>query len=157
MAGCSPTIEELNRKVTECRICERLTRYRELVPPRKSFAGSAYWRKPVPSFGDPDAWLMIVGLAPAAHGGNRTGRVFTGDESGRFLVEALHATGFANQPVSISRDDGLVLTGCYIMAAVKCVPPDNKPAPHEFANCRGYLVNEMKLLTRATHVLTLGT
>ena len=147
---------DLGDEVTRCRLCPRLVRYREGVPVRKSFAHSAYWRRPVPSFGDPDAWLLIVGLAPAAHGGNRTGRVFTGDESGRFLIDVLHSTGFANQPTSTAVGDGLVFHECYVAAAVKCAPPDNEPTSAEFENCRTHLVNEMMLLTKVTHVLTLG-
>lgn len=149
-------LEEINRRVISCRKCPRLVKYRESVKPRASFKNEIYWRKPVPGFGDPRAWLMVVGLAPAAHGGNRTGRVFTGDESGRFLVEGLHAVGLANQPVSRSKDDGLVLTGCYLTAAVKCVPPENKPTTTEYSNCRGYLREELDVLTGIHAILALG-
>jgi uracil-DNA glycosylase len=131
-------------------------RYRETVPPRRTFASQDYWRRPVPGFGDPEARLVVIGLAPAAHGGNRTGRVFTGDESGRFLVAALHEAGFANQPVSESKDDGLVYTGCYVTAAVKCVPPHDRPTAEEFENCSSWLDSELRLLERAKAVLALG-
>jgi uracil-DNA glycosylase family 4 len=150
------THEGLARELTGCVRCERLVRYRESVTPRRSFRNAEYWRRPVPGFGDPDAWLMIVGLAPAAHGGNRTGRVFTGDESGRFLAKSLYLTGFANQPVSVDRDDGLVYAGCYVTAAVKCAPPSDRPTREEFTNCREYLRKEIELLTGVTHVLALG-
>ncbi|MEM0118659.1 MAG: uracil-DNA glycosylase [Conexivisphaerales archaeon] len=131
-------------------------RFRETVPARKAFTNTQYWRKPVPGFGDPEAWLVIVGLAPAAHGGNRTGRVFTGDETGRFLVQALYRTGFANQPESVSRDDGLKLKGCFLTATVKCVPPDNKPTREECNNCSRYLDAEFYLLKNKKAILALG-
>jgi uracil-DNA glycosylase len=115
-----------------------------------------YWGRPLPSFGDPEAELLILGLAPAAHGGNRTGRMFTGDRSGDFLFRALYDTGFANQPSSVRRDDGLQLHGCYITAALRCAPPGNKPKPEELRNCRPYLVNEIRLLRRIRAVLALG-
>jgi uracil-DNA glycosylase family 4 len=130
--------------------------YRETVPPRASFCHQNYWRKPVPGFGDPHAWLLLTGLAPAAHGGNRTGRVFTGDESGRFLFDALYREGFANQSTSESLDDGLKLHDCYITASVKCAPPQNKPTLQEFINCQAYYQNELRLLKNLTHVLALG-
>ena len=149
-------MRQLELEVVGCRICPRLVRFREAVSPRASFQSQEYWRRPVPGFGDPGAWLMVLGLAPSAHGGNRTGRVFTGDESGRFLMRALYKTGFANQPTSISRDDGLRLSGCFIAAAVRCVPPDNKPAPAEFSNCCRYLDREFQLLTNLRAVVALG-
>lgn len=149
-------LEQLEAEVVACRLCPRLVSFREKVPARAGFRSQRYWRQPVPSFGDPAAWLMVIGLAPAAHGGNRTGRLFTGDESARFLMRALHRTGFANQPVSLSRDDGLRLSGCYITAAVRCVPPDNKPTPREFRNCREYLNREIELLTNLRAVVALG-
>jgi uracil-DNA glycosylase len=124
--------------------CPRLVAWREEAarnPPRR-FAGETYWARPVPAFGDPRARILIVGLAPAAHGGNRTGRVFTGDASGDFLFRALHAVGLANQPVSVRPGDGLALAGVLISAAVKCAPPDNRPLPEEFDACRGYLERE---------------
>lgn len=150
------TLSDVAEKVIECRRCPRLVRYRETVPPRRSFAAQDYWRRPVPGFGDPEATLVLIGLAPAAHGGNRTGRVFTGDESGRFLVAALHEGGYANRPFSESRGDGLVYTGCYVTAAVKCVPPHDKPTAKEFDNCSSWLESELRLLGKAKAVLALG-
>jgi uracil-DNA glycosylase len=150
------TLSDVAEKVVECGRCPRLVWYRETVPPRRTFASQDYWRRPVPGFGDPEARLVVIGLAPAAHGGNRTGRVFTGDESGRFLVAALHEAGYANQPVSESKDDGLVYTGCYVTAAVKCVPPHDKPTAEEFENCSSWLDSELRLLERAKAVLALG-
>jgi uracil-DNA glycosylase family 4 len=115
-----------------------------------------YWGKPVPGFGDPQARLLVIGLAPAAHGGNRTGRVFTGDRSGDWLYGALYEAGFANQPTAVHKDDGLELHGCYITAAVHCAPPDNKPLPEEFAACRPYLLQELTLLKQVRVVVALG-
>jgi uracil-DNA glycosylase family 4 len=146
----------LGREVITCRECTRLVRYREGVPPKPRYRNSTYWRKPVPGFGDSKASLVIIGLAPAAHGGNRTGRVFSGDESGRFLVRALHKAGFANQPYSESRGDGLRYQGCYLTAAVKCSPPQDRPSKEEFANCSRYLRGELHLLSGASGVLVLG-
>jgi uracil-DNA glycosylase len=150
------SLAEVAAAVVECRRCPRLVRYRETVPVRRSFESERYWRRPIPGFGDPQASLVVVGLAPAAHGGNRTGRVFTGDESGRFLVGALHEAGYANQPSSESRGDGLVYTGCYVTAAVRCAPPQNRPTPKEFENCSVYLDSELRLLPNARSVLALG-
>lgn len=133
-------------------------RWRESVakkPPRR-YLGMEYWAKPLPGFGDPGARLLIVGLAPAAHGGNRTGRIFTGDRSGDWLYGALYAAGFANQPHSTHRHDGLKLSDCYITAAVRCAPPDNKPVPLEFKRCRSYLVQELRLLRQTKVVIALG-
>lgn len=124
-------------------------------PPRR-FRGEAYWARPVPGFGDPAARLLVVGLAPAAHGGNRTGRVFTGDSSGDFLFAALHRAGLASQPVSVGLDDGLTLSGTWVTAAVRCAPPDNRPSPREFARCRGFLVRELSALPRLEVCLALG-
>jgi uracil-DNA glycosylase family 4 len=135
-----------------------LVRWREQVaknPPRR-YRGETYWAKPLPGFGDARARLFIIGLAPAAHGGNRTGRIFTGDRSGDWLYETLYAFGFCNQATSIHRDDGLSLRDCYIMAAVRCAPPENKPAPQEFDRCRPYLVQELKLLKNVRVVVALG-
>jgi len=131
--------------------CERIARVR-----RRAFRDQSYWGKPVPSFGDPDARLLIIGLAPAAHGGNRTGRIFTGDRSGDFLFRALHRAGFANQPESRCRGDGLELKNAYITAVLHCAPPGNKPARIELDRCRNYLVRELHLLKRIEAVLALG-
>jgi len=139
-------------------MCPRLVEWREKVAKEKvrRFADQEYWGKPVPSFGDPRARLLVIGLAPAAHGGNRTGRIFTGDRSGDWLFRALHKAGFANQPQSIDRNDSLKLKDCYVTAAVRCAPPENKPAPDETANCRPYLLREVELLTRLRVVVALG-
>ncbi len=147
----------IGQEVSECRICPRLTEYREEVArtKRKAFRDWEYWGRGVPGFGDPQARLFILGLAPAAHGGNRTGRVFTGDRSGDFLYKALYEAGFANQPTSVERNDGLELKGVYIAAAVRCAPPLNKPLPSEVANCRRYLERELEAL-RPRAVLALG-
>ena len=152
------TLDDLHARITDCRRCPRLVRWREAAakkPPRR-YLGLQYWAKPLPGFGDPHARLLIVGLAPAAHGGNRTGRMFTGDRSGDWLYGALHATGFANQPNSDHRDDGLKLSDCYITAAVHCAPPGNKPSLVEFNRCRPYLVEELKLFSHARVVIALG-
>ncbi len=130
--------------------------FREGVKPRASFAHEVYWRKPVPGFGDIDGRLLVLGIAPALHGGNRTGRPFTGDNSGRFLVRALFAAGFANQPVSERRDDGLSYEDCYLTAAVKCVPPNDRPTREEFLNCSEYLDAEISILKNLKAVLVLG-
>jgi uracil-DNA glycosylase family 4 len=147
----------LEQEVVACRKCARLVEYREEVArkKRRAFREWKYWGKPVPGFGDPRAKLFILGLAPAAHGGNRTGRVFTGDRSGDFLYAALHRTGFANQATSVKRDDGLQLKNAYIAAAVRCAPPANKPLPREVVNCRGYLERELAIL-KPKAVLALG-
>src|SRR3989454_974841 len=130
----------LEQQVTGCRKCPRLVAYREKVAreKRRAFRDWEYWGRPVPGFGDPRAQLFILGLAPAAHGANRTGRVFTGDRSGDFLYAALHKSGFANQPTSSHRDDGLQLKNAYIAAALRCAPPANRPLPAELLSCRGY-------------------
>lgn len=130
--------------------------FRESVPVRASYSNQEYWRKPVPGFGDLGGGLLVLGLAPAAQGGNRTGRIFTGDASSRFLVKALHATGFANKPLSESVDDGLVYSGCYLTAAVKCAPPGDRPSVEEFANCREYLDSEIGLMKNLKAILALG-
>lgn len=147
----------LNARIITCRKCPRLVRYREEVArtKRRAFRNETYWGRPVPGFGDPNAQLLILGLAPAAHGGNRTGRVFTGDRSGDFLFRMLHRAGFANQPISKSRDDGLQLKNVYVVAAIRCAPPDNKPLPAEVSNCRPYLEAEFDVL-RPRAVLALG-
>ncbi len=148
----------LREEIVACRRCPRLVEFRERVAreKKKQFRSDAYWGRPVPGFGDPNARLVVVGLAPAAHGGNRTGRVFTGDKSAQFLVEALHATGFANQPRSTHRGDGLRYTDAYVNAAVRCVPPDNRPLPAEKTRCLPFLVRELRLLSHARSYLALG-
>ena len=152
------SLRQLNETIIACRRCPRLVGYREKVAREKraAYRDWDYWGKPVPGFGDPHARLLILGLAPAAHGGNRTGRVFTGDRSGDFLYKALYEAGFANQPTSVSRDDGLKLTDAYLAAAVRCAPPANKPRPSELANCQPYLERELELL-RPRAVLALGS
>ena len=148
----------LQHQITHCSLCPRLVAHRERVAREKvkRYREWDYWGKPVPSFGDPQARLLIIGLAPAAHGGNRTGRVFTGDRSGDWLYEALFTAGFANQPTSVHKEDGLQLRDCYITAAVHCAPPDNKPLPEEFAACRPYLLQELTLLKQVRVVVALG-
>ncbi len=148
----------LQQAITECTRCPRLTAYRGAIAKAKvkRFREWEYWGRPIPGFGDPHAEVFVVGLAPAAHGGNRTGRVFTGDRSGDWLYEALHAFGFANQSESIHREDGLRLQGCYVAAAVRCAPPDNKPTKEEFEACRPYLLEELRLLRRVKVVVALG-
>ena len=147
----------LNEEIKTCRKCPRLVRHREKVAreKRRAFRDWTYWGKPVPGFGDSNAQLLILGLAPAAHGANRTGRMFTGDRSGDFLYAALHKAGFASQSTSLHRDDGLQLRNAYIMATCRCAPPENKPLPAEIANCRGYFEREMEIL-RPKAILALG-
>jgi uracil-DNA glycosylase family 4 len=144
--------------VVECFKCSRLVAWREEVAHEKraAYAGWEYWGRPVPGFGDPDARVLVVGLAPAAHGGNRTGRIFTGDRSGDWLYRAMHRAGFANQPTSVSRDDGLQLADAYVAACVRCAPPLNRPTPQERDNCLPYLAREMTLLSRLRVVVCLG-
>jgi len=148
----------LHQTITACRLCPRLVAHREQIARVKTrrFHDWAYWGSPVPPFGESKARLLIVGLAPAAHGGNRTGRMFTGDRSGDWLYRALHAAGFASQPRSISRDDGMRLHDCYITATVRCAPPGNKPLPEEFDRCRPFLVEELRLLKQVRVVVALG-
>jgi uracil-DNA glycosylase len=150
-------LRALDEGIVACRKCPRLVEYREKVAQekRRAFREWTYWGKPVPGFGDAQAELLILGLAPAAHGANRTGRVFTGDRSGDFLYAALHNAGFANQPTSLHRDDGLKLRNAYITATIRCAPPGNKPLPEEILNCRGYLERELEIL-RPKAVLALG-
>ena len=141
-----------------CRACPRLVAWRELVAVEKraSYRDEPYWGRPVPGFGDPAASLLVVGLAPAAHGGNRTGRVFTGDRSGDWVYRALWRAGFANQPTSVSADDGLRLSGAWVAAVVRCAPPANKPTPEERDRCAPYLVRELALLPDVQVVVALG-
>ena len=149
----------LESEITSCRKCPRLVEWRERVAREKTarFADVEYWGKPVPGFGDTKAKVLVVGLAPAAHGGNRTGRIFTGDRSGDFLYAALHRAGFANEPVSISRDDGLRLEDLYLTAVNRCAPPSNKPTPKERDNCLPYLQRELELLRDVRVIVALGS
>jgi uracil-DNA glycosylase family 4 len=144
--------------IVACRLCPRLVAWREQVAVEKvaRFARETYWGRPLPGFGDPDARVFVLGLAPAAHGGNRTGRIFTGDRSGDFLCAALYATGFANQPASVRTDDGLVLTDAYLAAAVRCAPPMNRPSIAERDNCSPYLIRELAALARVRVIVALG-
>jgi len=147
---------ELRTRVVACEKCPRLVKYRTTLPVRAVFGGQGYWRRPVPGFGDMRARIVIVGLAPAAHGGNRTGRVFTGDESAKFLMRSLNEVGLANKPESVSKDDGLAHADCYMTAAVKCVPPKDRPTPEEFRSCSAYLDEELKLLSETEVIVALG-
>ena len=151
-------LEELNRQVIDCALCPRLVEWRQRIARerRRMYRDWEYWGRPVPGFGDPNARALVIGLAPAAHGGNRTGRVFTGDRSGDMLYGALHRAGFANSPVSRYRDDGLRLNDVYVTAAVRCAPPDNKPTPAEFAACRPYLHRELDWFRGLRAVVALG-
>jgi uracil-DNA glycosylase family 4 len=151
-------LAELNAEVAECRRCPRLVEWREQVAREKraAFRDQTYWGRPMQGFGDPAARVLILGLAPAAHGGNRTGRIFTGDRSGDFLFASLHRLGFANQAISVSRDDGLRLDGAYVIAAVRCAPPANRPTPQERDNCEPWLKAEVALLERLRVAVCLG-
>ena len=155
----SKRLNELNAEVVRCRRCPRLVAWREEVArtKRASFADEDYWGRPLPGFGDERARVIVLGLAPAAHGGNRTGRIFTGDRSGDWLFRALHRAGYANRPTSVHRDDGLELTDCYVCAAVRCAPPANRPTPQERDECLPYFVRELELLTRARVIVCLGS
>ncbi len=158
----TPHISEwniLHEQIVSCRLCPRLVRFREEIGEirRRAFREQEYWSKPLPGFGDRKARVAVIGLAPAAHGGNRTGRVFTGDRSADFLIRAMWLNGFANQPTSLSRDDRLVLRDAFITMPVRCAPPDNKPTREEFATCSSYLVRELDLLTDLRVVVALGS
>ena len=157
-AAMTPALRALEREVVRCRRCPRLVAWREQVAreKRRAFADEEYWGRPVPGWGDPDARLLILGLAPAAHGGNRTGRAFTGDESGRWLYRALWRSGFANQPECERKGDGLELRDCFITAAVRCAPPANRPTTAERDNCRPWLEAELDRLPRIAVVVVLG-
>lgn len=152
------SVEQLQALVVNCRKCPRLVEWRERVAAEKvrRYRTEEYWGRPVPAFGQPDAALLIIGLAPAAHGANRTGRMFTGDRSGQWLYEALYRFGFASRPASVRHDDGLFLRDCLITAAVRCAPPANKPLPEELDNCRPYLRREMQMLGRVRVIVVLG-
>ena len=152
------SLERVTADIVDCFACPRLVAWREqiAVERRASFRDDEYWGRPVPGFGDPAATVLVLGLAPAAHGGNRTGRVFTGDRSGDWLFGAMHRAGFANQPTSVDRDDGLRLTGAYVSAAVRCAPPGNKPTPVERDTCLPYFERELALLPKLRVVIVLG-
>ncbi len=152
-------LENLKKSIISCTKCPRLRTHCEKVAreKRRSFQSETYWGKPVPGFGDAKAGLVIIGLAPAAHGANRTGRIFTGDRSGEWLYRALYDSGFANQAESISRDDGLKLRGAWVTCGVRCAPPENRPTPREYENCRPFLHTELDLLTHARAYLALGS
>ncbi|HEY4830590.1 MAG TPA: uracil-DNA glycosylase [Solirubrobacteraceae bacterium] len=152
-------LDELEQEVISCRRCPRLVAWREEVArvKRAAYAGEEYWGRPLPGFGDPAASVLLLGLAPAAHGGNRTGRIFTGDRSGDWLFASLYRTGFANQATSVSRDDGLTLHGAWVTAAVRCAPPANRPLPSERDNCLPYLERELPLLGSVRVIVTLGS
>ena len=151
-------LQWINHKVIDCTCCPRLSQYINQIGQEKvrRFISEEYWARPLPSWGDPNARLLIVGLAPAAHGGNRTGRMFTGDGSGDWLARAMYESGFANMPTSRSKDDGLVLKDVYITAAIRCAPPDNKPLTIELMNCSQYLVSELQILKNIKVILMLG-
>ena len=151
-------LKVLNKEVIACTRCPRLVAYREQVAreKRRAYRDHEYWGKPVPGFGDPNAAVLVLGLAPGAHGSNRTGRPFTGDASGNFMYPVLYETGFANQPTATNRNDGLLLTNLYITAAARCAPPDNKPLPEELANCAPYLERELEGLNNLKVIVALG-
>lgn len=158
VTGIRQNLAQVQREVIRCTRCPRLTRFRQHVAAVKvrRFRGWEYWGRPIPSLGDPRARVLILGLAPAAHGGNRTGRIFTGDRSGDWLFRALYAYGFANQPTSVAQGDGLTLNDCYITAALRCAPPQNRPTRRELETCRPYLLREVSLLPDVRVVIALG-
>lgn len=158
IAAANKVWHDLCNEIICCRACPRLVAWRETVArqPRRAFPGHTYWAQPITGFGDLEAKIIVCGLAPAAHGGNRTGRIFTGDRSGNFLYRCLYQVGLANQPTSVSRDDGLRLSGCYVTAIVRCAPPHNRPLPWERDRCLPYLVRELRLLAKARVILCLG-
>jgi uracil-DNA glycosylase family 4 len=157
-AAAAATLDELTAQIVDCRACPRLVAWREQVARerRAAFRDEEYWGRPIPGFGDPHARMLLLGLAPAAHGGNRTGRVFTGDRSGDWLFAALHRAGFANQPTSVSIDDGLELRDAYVAAAVRCAPPANKPTVDERDTCQPYMERELELLGDLRVIVALG-
>ncbi len=152
------SLVQVEQAITTCRRCPRLVAWREEVArvKRAAFAGEEYWGRPLPGFGDPAGRVLVLGLAPAAHGGNRTGRIFTGDRSGDWLFAALWRAGYANQPTSVSRDDGLALSDCFITAAVRCAPPANRPLPEERDRCQPWLAEELSLLPAIRVIVCLG-
>ncbi len=150
------SLQVLQQAIVSCRLCPRLVAWRESVPAKPANKDAPHWRRPVPGFGDPSAHLFITGLAPSAQGGNRTGRIFTGDKSADFLFSVLYKAGFANQPRSVAKDDGLCLKGCYLTACVKCVPPQNKPTHQECVSCSQYWKAELSLLPHVSSILVLG-
>jgi uracil-DNA glycosylase family 4 len=158
-ASAGPSLAALERAIVSCRLCPRLVAHREKVAreKRRAYRDEEYWGRPVPGFGDPAARLLVLGLAPAAHGGNRTGRVFTGDSSGDWLFAALHRHGFASQPTSVAIGDGLRLMDAWVTASARCAPPDNKPTREEFERCRPFVEAELRLLPRVAAVLALGS
>jgi uracil-DNA glycosylase family 4 len=157
-ASSSAGLRVLNQEIINCIKCPRLVQYRQQVglEKRRAYREHEYWARPVPGFGDPNARVLILGLAPGAHGSNRTGRPFTGDQSGKFMYPILHKVGFASQPIAEHRDDGLQLIDCYITATIRCAPPDNKPLPSEIGNCAPYLDRELAILHRVSVVVALG-
>ena len=158
MSARISTLDRIHEQVAACNLCTRLRTYctRIAQEKRAAYRDETYWGRPVPGFGDPRARVLVLGLAPGAHGANRTGRMFTGDSSGMFLMRAMHAAGFANKPLSRDRDDGLELQDAYILAAVRCAPPDNKPTTEEIATCQAHLITEWNALPRIQVVVALG-
>lgn len=156
--NCLVTINSINREIIDCVRCKRLVSYTRLVGKNKvrRYSNEEYWAKPVTGFGDTDANLLIIGLAPGAHGANRTGRLFTGDHSGQWLMKALYEIGFSNMPFSVSAKDGLILKNVFITSCLRCAPPSNKPLNSELENCSSYLVKELEILKKVKVVITLG-